>query len=511
MPMIESRRIALCVLTAALLALCAPAAHADILLLKDGRIVERPTIKRTKAGATIEFENGQVLVPKDMIDDIILDDIAAFEPENDEEKAKVEKGLVPYGGKWIPKAKAEKLAKARIAERKARAEEIRQHMLWRNRWKDKTKHFEFEYTVPPDVYQYYADLMEAYFKEFAKTWKIKPMKGNPRLKVCFYTDAEKFQQIGGVGGGVLGYFRFVEPIELNFYYNRLDPRQTEEVMYHEANHYLQMLLDPAFNMPHFPSEALAEYYGGADFDPKTKKLVVGKIQEGRLAGIKMLIKSGEYIGLKKLITTERMYEHYSWGWSLVHFLMGDSGMRKKFEKFVKTLVKGKRVKRHPTHAGMTSVSQKEVWNQFKIAMGLKNPDQVAAMEKAWHAYIDNDLKVTSSRGLEQAARHASMRGYRLKAKRLMREAIEAGSTSASLHMQYAQTLVMDDKEKEAVALLRKATTYAPLEGRVYAELGKVLRLQGDKEAGDKLLKLALELDPDDPWLEMDIEEILKRK
>ena len=113
--------------------------------------------------------------------------------------------------------------------------------------------------------------MEAYFKAFAKDWKVRQPKDLGRLKVCFYIDRDDFMQIGGVSGGVLAYFRFVKPLELNFFYDRLDPALTEQVMYHEANHYLQYLLNPEFNMPHFPGEALAEYYGASVYDPEDEE------------------------------------------------------------------------------------------------------------------------------------------------------------------------------------------------------------------------------------------------
>ena len=69
-------------------------------------------------------------------------------------------------------------------------------------------------------------------------------------------------------------------------------------------------------------------------DPKTKKISSGLIQEGRLTEIQTDIAAGEMMELEKLVKTDRMYEHYNWGWSLVHFLMSEPKYQRKFQKFV---------------------------------------------------------------------------------------------------------------------------------------------------------------------------------
>ena len=296
----------------ALSVLVAASAHADILLLEDGRIIERPNMERVEGGVKVTFENGDITVPDALIEQVILEGGSGYEPKTEEEKAKYEKGLVRFEGKWVKESKLPDLIAKHIAERKAEIAEIKEHMLWRNRWREKTKHFEFEYTVPPHVYEFYRDMMEAYYKEFAKTWKVKQPKDKDygRLKVCFYTDIKKFHRTGGLGGGVQGYFKFRPPLELNFFYDRLDPEHSEQVMYHEANHYLQLLLNVDNGMPHFPGEAIAEYYGASKFDPVTKKLETGRILEGRLTEIKNDIAADDMMDLEKMVSADQMYEHY---------------------------------------------------------------------------------------------------------------------------------------------------------------------------------------------------------
>lgn len=492
-----------CLALATALLLAAPAA-ADMLLLKDGRIIERPKMEQVEGGVKVHFENGEVLVPADKIETALIENAPPYEPKTPDEKAKMDKGLVPFEGKWIKPKKRDKLVQKRIAERKEHLEEVKKHSLWRNRWKDKTKHFEFEYTVPPNIAEYYQDLMEAYYKAFAKDWKVGQPKDLGKLKVCFYINRGDFQQIGGAGGGALAYFKFVKPLELNFFYDRLDPDLTEQVMYHEANHYLQYLLNPEFNMPHFPSEALAEYYGASVFDPKTKKLATGQVLEGRLTEIQLDVLNDEMMGLEKMLTTDRMYEHYTWGWSLAHFLMNDKRYRKRFERFVKELASGKGVSHVPYNFGLKTVKMPQVWEHFKKTLGLSSQEEVEELEKEWHDYVKGGLKVVTARGLEKAATRAMNSGRRIRAKRLFKEAIEKGSDSAMAYHHYADLLSGD----EALKYHRKALELAPLESQLYVALGRALR-SSDKGESTRLLKLGLELDPDNPWLQREIKSALE--
>jgi tetratricopeptide (TPR) repeat protein len=484
-------------------------ARADMLLLKDGRVIERPKMEQVEAGVKVHFENGEILVPAEKIETAIIESAPPYVAKTPEEQAQMDKGLVPFEGEWIKPDKRAKLIEKRIAERKEMLEEIKAHTLWRNRWTDKSKHFEFEYTVPPSIAEHYRDLMEAYYKAFAKDWKVGQPRDLGRLKVCFYINRSDFLQIGGVSGGVLAYFRFVQPLELNFFYDRLDPALTEQVMYHEANHYLQYLLNPGFSMPHFPGEALAEYYGASVYDPKTKKLETGQVLEGRLTEIQLDVLAGEMLGLEKMITTDRMYEHYTWGWSLAHYLMGDKRYRKKFERFVKELASGKGVSHVPYQGTLKTVKMPQVWEHFKKTLGLSSPEDVLELEQEWHEYVKQGLQVVTARGLEKAATRAMNSGRVIRAKRLFKEAIEKGTDSAMAYHHYAELLERDGKRAEALQHHRKAVELAPLESQLYVSLGQALRYGSDKEEGKRLLALALELDPDNPWLAREVESALE--
>jgi tetratricopeptide (TPR) repeat protein len=323
-----------------------------------------------------------------------------------------------------------------------------------------------------------------------------------------YGDYDDMIQTGGAGGGVLGYFRFVEPLELNFFHERLDVAFTEEVMFHETNHYLQKLIEMDFSMPHFPGESLAEYYGASTWDPVKKKLTVGLILEGRLVEVQDDIAAGNMMDLKRMISSERMYEHYNWGWSLVHFLMNDKRYAAKFQKFVMALPTAKDIKREVDGRGLKNVEGEEVARAFMKYLGIKDDAALTVMQEEWHAYVKEKLNLVSTRGKEAAAKSAMNTGRHIKAKRLFKEAIAAGSTNAMTFHRYADLLAREGKTAEAQPLWKQAIALDPLTGEFYWGLGRCVRVKGDKAEGERWMKLAKEVDPEGSYIDIDLEALL---
>lgn len=468
----------------------------DILVLQDGRIFDGLTLEQAEGGVTIHYEHGDVFTPQSLILDAIIESQPSWEPSTEEEREKAEKGLVPYEGKWMSPSRRDKLIAARIQERREQIEDMEKHRLWRFRHQKKTKHFNFEFTVPEHLFDPFIDKMEAYFSAFAKDWKVKQPRDLGRLTVCFYNDREHFQQVSGAGYGVLGYFRFVEPLELDFFFDRLDMPLTEEVMYHETNHYLQKLIDVDFSYPHFPGESLAEYYAASHYDPETKKFVTGQILEGRLAEVQSDVLADDMMGLRKLITTEGMYDHYTWGWTLVHFLMSERDTAKQFKKFILALPHDKDVKRESQFGSLKTVTAKEVLRVFMDRMDLDDEEELREMEKAWHAYVREKLEFVSHRGLEKAAMNASRQGLKIKSKRLFQEAIDAGTRNPMTFHRFAQVLDREGESAKAGEMWKRALALDPLGAQFYLSLGKMHHDDGDEEKGLELMRLALEIDED---------------
>lgn len=478
----------------------------DMLLLKDGRIFVDVELVTTPQGAvTVRFENGEVPVPAHLVQEALDLDAPPAEPTSDEEREMIAEGKLLYQGKWMTASKREKLFRDEIEEKRAELKAIQDSQLWRNRQFEETKHFAFEYTVPPHIFEIYRDQLEAYFKVFAKDWKVKPPRENPRLKICMYVTEADFLQVGGVPRGVLGYFRFVDPMELNFFYYRQDPVFTTEVLFHEANHYLQKLIDLDFKMPHFPGEAIAEYYGGAHWDVEKKKLTVGLVLPSRLVEVKTDITEGKYWGLEELVSKDEVYEHYTWGWTLAHFLMTNKKYEKDFKKFVMALSGDKDVRRQSASIGAVSLKMvrgQEVWNTFRRYLDLDEEEDVIALEKEWHEYIDKELKVEGVRAKEAAGIRA-VKGYprqEIRGRRLLTEAIDEGSDNPIAYQTLGELLYEKGERSKAAELFEKAVSLDPLEPSYTFWHGRTLKRIGQGEEGARLIALAKEMGINDPSL-----------
>lgn len=481
----------------------------DVLCLKDGRVVDGVPMERREGGIALTYQNGTVFVGDALIQDAILEADAARAPADAEEAEQRKNGMVTFEGRWIPEKKRADIVAKRIADRRAEAAEAKARLEWRNRSIVETKNLRFEHQLPDHLFADYRDALEAFFATFSKTWKLEAPKDKAKLPVNIYIDRQNFFQVAGVSGGVLAYFRFKRPYDLNGYHDRLDPAFSKQVLYHEFVHYLEKLVDIDFAYPHFPNESVAEYYGASSWDPDRRKFTTGLLQEGRLWEIQTDVAAGEMMSLERLVTTDRMYQHYNWGWSLVHYLMNDPKRAQKFESFFLTLSKGKGVRREEIgFDNLKTCSPDEVWRVFRDEYALKDAESVRKFEIAWHEYVHELIaKNTSVSGKEKAGYAAleSSPPRPLRAKRFLQEAIDGGSTNARVFLELAQLHFADGKFNDGIALLDKAIALDPLNGSFYARKGRALKAK-DKPESDRLVRLAKEVGDDDPWIEIDLSD-----
>lgn len=491
------------------LAGAASPAHADSLLLKDGRAIECKKAAKAEDGRWIlSFEHGEIPLPADLVKEAFTTGAGGVpQAKNPEEQALIDKGLVPFEGKWVPRSERDSKLAKRSAEAQKRIEEAKAHRLWRNRYKAKTSNFEFEYTIPPEIAKGYMDLLETFFAYFTKEFKVS--KPKERLKVCFYHDYETFLEVSGAPYGALAYYRFVAPLELNFFYDRLRPEETVAIMFHEAQHYLAHLMDLRFRMPHCVGEGFSEYYGGSRWDPVKKTMVTGGVQEGRLTEVQTDIQGGERKKLEDYLLGKLDYADYTWGWTFIHFMMETPKYAKKFRAFYGSLATGKDIVRKPVNGDMLTVEPDQLLKAFQKAMGVTD---LAPLEKEWHEYIDTKLKLTGVTGFEEAAFAASNTGRSIRAKRMFKEAVEKGSKNPVVFLRYGE-LVWSEDSALAERLFRQGLEADPLNPSLYAALGRLVRNKGGDEnqtAGTKLIKLAAELDPDSAETSLLVEEALEK-
>ena len=492
-------------------------AFADMLSLKDGRFIDGRKIDKVEKGYEIHYENGKVLVPKALVEDYFrTNDTGEFVPQTDEEKAKVEEGLLPWRGGWIPKTRRTRLIKKEIQARKLRLEQQQARRKWRNREQVKTKVFHFQHTLPDDLFEEFKSLFETYYTVFKKEWKIKPSREFGKAKVNIYHNEEYYQQVSGAPSGVVGYY-VPAARDLHFFYDRDRHRFTIDVMLHECNHMLTHMINPGVWYPAWVGEGMAEYYGASEWNPRTKKMKVGGIQSARLCVLWSQVKVTErekkkaeekgedppnkWQGLRDLINCDRINAiQYSWAWSLCHFLLSDPQYSKNFKKYFVALGKSKKVKRSRKFAGFVAITPAE---QIKWLKKMLKVDSLETLEKEWHDYIKTELALDKVE-LDWAGAGwiMSLYGERDKAKEFFEKAVSEGEQSGYVYYSYAKLLMNEGKTEQASEMAQKATEVDPLHARAWMVRGQCFLRKGKKDEGMRLIDLAMELDPDDTeiWL-----------
>jgi len=165
--------------------------------------------------------------------------------------------------------------------------------------------------------------------------------------------------------------------------------------------------------------------------------------------------------------------------------------------------------------GLSTLSQADVLPVFMRYLGIKNKDELQELEAEWHEYVKNELEVTSSHGLEKAAENALRYNRKLRAKRLYQEAIDTGEASALAYHRFADFLVnggadsSDVSGEEIEGLWLKAIELDPLTGRFYAALGWYLQEHNQIEEGQRLMRLAVDIEPDDREVAKTLERMRK--
>lgn len=452
----------------------------DTLALKDTRFVSGHKMETVGDNIVIHFPHGDITIPRSMVKEALIKGEAVDASMSDEDKSKLDQGLVKFEGKWMQVAERDKLVQKRTADREARIKEAMAHRDWKNRYTMNTENFSFEYTIDPEVMKSFADLMENYFKFFTKEWGIKKPPKLGRLKVCFYHDEDYYHQVSGAPQGVVGYFRYVEPLELDFYFDRLDPEYTLDVMFHETNHYLTQLIDLKFNYPSWVNESMGEYYGASHWDPKTKKMVVGGIQEGRLAVVQDLIAEGKWQGLEELISLpqpEFTADHYAWGWTLVHWLLENPKTAKKFKDYYFALARDKGVQREIGQRQFKSVKPADQIELFLKFMEVKD---IKVMEKGWHEYVKG-LQPSTGRGYYEAGRIALFSNAPIRAQRVLKTALEKGFASPQVYAALSRAQYLKDQDEEAIESMKKALALDPLNAEYYLGLARAYRGRGAED------------------------------
>jgi tetratricopeptide (TPR) repeat protein len=471
----------------------APATHADRLITRDGRLL---TVKKARklpdGGYRLEFEHGTLDCAQEFVASVEIEgDMSDYVPANEDEQKKLAQGYVRYQGRWMSRPAYESELNRLTQERRQRVAYLAEHSEFHNAWEKETRHFRIRTNTSPELLEYYCDLLESYYDIMDKRVGINPTPTLRRTKmtVNIYKSRDEFHRLNsaGLGGGVAGYFSFLEE-SLNFYHDFQEPTLSDWVALHECTHLLTYLIEPQSWPRIWINEGVADFFGSADIElDKRGKLVIhpGKLQVDRVLTVQQAIKDGDFVPLETLFRVEKSdftaFE-YAHSWSFVYFLNNSSSKYKSgFEKFFKTyytLEKGVEYDYEPFPNQQGTAKMCSAEEVRRILLDKLKVRDVAALEKEWLDFIAA-IEIDAPDALFK-------RGYRTmlrfdsenfdQAKKDIDAAIEAGVRDPRAF--WARGLLRIFGERVdfpgAIADFRKALEQAPLEADFHYNLAQTM-------------------------------------
>ena len=478
----------------ALVLLALPAQpRADRLITTDGRILEVQKARALPDGSyRLVFESGEIVCPKKFVASVEIEgDMSDYVPADENEKKKLAEGYVRYRGKWMAKAAYVAELDKQAALTKARTSELAAHSKFYDGWKKQTKHFDIQSNTSPEILDYYAELLEAYYNLMDSRVGIDPtpMLKKKLMRVCIYKSRAEFTETTKVDPGVAGFFNFVTG-ELHFYHDYQDPSISDWVSLHEGTHLLTFLIEPQARPWIWCNEGVADYFGTATITrTKAGKLEIdpGQLSLERLLTVQQAMADGTYVPLEKLFFLEqgpdfRSFE-YAHAWSFVYFLnKSKPEYEKAFKKFFKdfyTIAKGVAFDLEPgggnQYGAWKIVQPAEVRRLLLDKLGKKD---TVALEQEWKAFITaipiDAPKARFKRGLE-ALRSFGDHDALKRGLEDLDAAIAAGvdDPRAFSARSELQLLIKGDLAR-AVADMQKAVELAPLEAEYHAGLAQLV-------------------------------------
>jgi tetratricopeptide (TPR) repeat protein len=377
---------------------------ADRLVTHDNRIlVVKKARKLDGGGYQLVFEAGEITCPASAVKSVEIEgDMSDYIPQNADEEKKLAQGFVKYRGKWLSKIAYETELKREAEALRKRTEVAAEHARWANAYEEETKHFLVKTNTSPELLEYYCTLLETFYSLMDQRVGINPTPtlSRTKMKVHIFKSRKEFNELTGMGGGVIGFFDRLDN-QLCLFHDYQDPGISSWVALHEGTHLLTYLIEPQSWPQIWINEGVADFFGSADIsiDPKKGKISIqpGRLQVERILTVQQAIKDGKYVTLERLFRTERSgftaFE-YAHAWSLVYFLNNSSEKYKKgFNKFFNilyTLPKGQieyTFEPFPSQQGNAKIAPpEEVRRVLLECLGVKD---VAKLEQEWLEFIKN--------------------------------------------------------------------------------------------------------------------------
>lgn len=255
-----------------------------------------------------------------------------------------ERGLVLRGDRWMPVDSTEETPEviAKPIPKKPVAKKEAPKPTNPDAWYDdhetiaewdkapmvKSKNYIIRSNIKTEYAKRYGTMMDRYYDRFKSVFKSFMPKGGkiPRCVITIYPEQKKFMELEKKPQNVGGFYRLDTRVVVTYHGRFGKSGTTRTVLVHEGTHQFQHIVlgDNFRNCPVWLIEGLAVLFEGAEWNPKTKKVDLGKIPRDRLATMKRAVKEKKVIPLKTLFGVRQQAFtgfHYAHAWAMIYQLV----------------------------------------------------------------------------------------------------------------------------------------------------------------------------------------------
>lgn len=262
----------------------------------------------------------------------------------DFEESMRRQGKELYGGDWLtPEEISARKAKeeAELKEQKlAGFKELNaqyEGIAWGDVQPILTENYEIWCDSTPEMANYYAGVMEAFFAEYSRIFpkkhfpRVNAQKGERSL-VYIHRNHQQFMDWTGNGPNIGGFYQPWDRVVVAYHGSFGVTGSTDEVLAHEGTHQFQGIIFKSLsNAPVWIIEGMACYFGdGTEYNGRSVTMNV--VPRDRLVGLKRAIRNGTYCDVKTLIRLPRGFFsgfHYGHAWGIIYWCLYGSKAKPK--------------------------------------------------------------------------------------------------------------------------------------------------------------------------------------
>lgn len=490
--------------------LAAPSTAFDLVLLKDGRLVEGKLITDGSDGTVVlRLPGADIPISMDLIDKTYIEDLEDYVPKSKKEEEQIKKGRVLFEGSWMSRTRRESKLRERQEAQAAALEQSKLSHDWRNHKTVEKRHLVIRSNCTDEVIEEFGELLEAYYKSFTDYWNIKlaPSEGKEKMNFYLYRTKDDFHRVTQTPPYIGGFFSRADR-ELQLYYDIDDPREAQETLLHEGNHWLTYLIDTGYDYPLWMNEGMAEYYGTAAINEEGE-FELGGLQYGRIVSLRNDETNGNVLGLRDVLLKEKFTaREYAVSWSFVHFLMESEEYGRAFRAFFKGLPGNRDIETVNRSYSNVTGSIKEP-NQASLAAALEKQlgKSIEELEEEWRlhqtqAYGELTANAYFLAAIISARSPLDDDEHIVKAMEYYQKAVDLGIEQARCYTNYAEMLrkggvdergytaiVAEPQPAKAWEMIQRAIELDPVNPLNYTEAAGILILDGPTQDLDRAFNM----------------------